>query len=581
MSYVPNRAKDSPKSRLFSALVGGGFALLLLVAAPASAQEVDWERWEEASIAFNVAYNAWIYERAEKSRLCYENDKDMALKTECANAYMVPMKAMMSGCASAREHDLRKKEDCFNKAISDLNAIDAKWYGDSSRATKPFKFADHLLAVEEEKAEPAPPKVSVAQPQPAPRPVPSSANPPKSVNASRPAPTASAKHDLSSLDLNLPSFAQNLADGRHELVQIEGAPGFAYGYGAYVRGFRHCPHLKTSSLSLFRIYRAVETKFWTEIMVTNRQNDTIEEILAPAVLSTQWWIYVSGGIADIETIVDAYKCDSTVIRNFIAEAEKLTEKLLSTNIGLGGVKAYQRPVILNGLPEATQKLYDEYHLCKVRTGQSDHLGSFGPCDEALYQFQVAEAKATGHPPPTKETINYWRSTKGPIGQYKERSFSTDVIFYEAPGYFTPEIPDTRDRGKRLNITLDYNSEKPNKLETVRLTSISAGGVYGYGYNRYSGRAQGIVEEDIRLIGNLGNDVILACLYTNDGRTQNEIVYWFQERPKLADPDRLRFRLPSHPLLLVQGVADECPATLTREALKRRAMLFEQMRSDSR
>ena len=568
--------------RLFSAPVGGGFALLLLVAAPASAQEVDWERLAEASYAFSVAYNAWMYESSDKSRLCHENSKDMAFKTECATAYMVPVKAMMmSGCASAQEHDLRKKENCFNQAISDLNAIDAKWYGDNSRATKPFKFADHLFAVEEKKVEPAPPKVAVAKPQPASRPTPSPAKPPKSVSASSPAPVASVGCDLSAINLNRPTFAENLCDGRHELVQIEAAPGFAYGYGAYIRGISLCRRLKTSSLSLFRIYRIVETKFWLDVMGIKKQAETIEELFAPAVLSTQWWIYVSGGIADIDVIVDAYKCDGIVTRNLIAEAEKLTEKLLSTEIGLHGVKAYKRPVILNGLPEATQKLYDEYHLCKVRTGQSDHLGSFGPCDEALYQFQVAEAKATGHPPPTKETINYWRSTKGPIGQYKERSFSTDVIFYEAPGYFTPEIPDTRDRGKRLYITLDYNSEKPNKLETVGLTSISAGGVYGYGYSRYSGRTQSIVEEDIRLIGNLGNDVILSCLYTDDGRTQNEIVYWFQERPKLADPGRLKSRLPSHPLLLVQGVADECPATLTREALNRRAMLFEQMRSDSR
>jgi hypothetical protein len=571
------RAKASPMSRLFSLLVGGGFALLLFVAVPANAQQDARARWKEADIAFNVAYKKWIYEMSDKSKLCHENGKDMTFTTECFNAYMAPMKTMMSGCAS--ERDLRKKEDCFNKSISDLNAIDARWYGDNSRATEPFSFADHLFPVEEKKAEPAPSRVAVSQP--APRPAPSTTKQARTINVSAPGAAASKKCDLSSINLNRPSFAQNLCDGRHEVVQIEGAPGFAYGYGAYVRGFAHCPHLKTSSLSIYRIHRIVDTKFWLDVLGLNHQAETMEEIVAPVLLTTQWWIYVSGGIGDIEIIVDAYKCDSIVTRNFIAEAEKLTEKLLSTDIGLGGVKAYKRPVTLNGLPEATQKLYDEYHLCKVRTGQSDHLGSFGPCDEALYQFQVAEAKATGNPPPTKDPINYWRSTKGPLGQYKERPFSTDVIFYEAPGHFTPEIPDTRDRGKRLNITLEYNSEKPNKLAKVRLASISAGGVYGYSYNRYSGRARSIVEEDNRLIGNLGNDVILECLYTNDGRTHNEIVYWFQERPELADPDRLRKRMPSHPLLLVQGVADECPATLTQEALRRRTMLFDQMRSGGR
>lgn len=546
-------------------------------------------RWKEADIAFNIAYKAWIHDSYDKAGAC-RKIKDSAVMTQCWNEHMESVKFMGSGCAGGR--DLPEKERCFNKAIRDLDATYVKWSGDDSRATEPFSFGE-LISPKEGKVVKEPrPSVQVAptiQAQEKPRneitpnkpetaqrePAPGNSDKPNGVAATPPV-QSQAKTDLSSLRLNYPKHANNLSIGRHELVQVTGASGFAYGYGVYMRGIGHCPKLKKSSIPTSRIYAIVEKKFWLDIVGLDVKVTSIEEAFAPVVLTTQWWTYVSSGSVDVEKIISKYRCNGTVTRNVVAAAEKLTENLLTTDIGVGGVKAYKRPASLGGLPEETQKLYDEYYFCKVRTGQTNHLGSFGPCDAALYEFQVSEAKATGRPAPAKEIVNPWRSKKGPLGEYKDRTFSVDVIFRDAPDHFTPEIPDDRNRLKYLNIKLEYNRDKRNKLWRIGLRSTAPRGVYGYSYTRFQGSARSIVEQDNRIIGKDRNDVVLVCEYANDGRTVNEVIYWFEYRPELADPERLSSRMRNHPLLLVQGVSAECPATLTQETLQRRQMLFDRM-----
>ena len=393
--------------------------------------------------------------------------------------------------------------------------------------------------------------------------------------------TASAEgqteSDISTIQLNHPTYARNLSAGRHDLVQIEGAAGFAYGYGVFTRGFVRCPRLKTTDIPISRIYAIVEKKFWLDVVGLDDKAFDLEHIIGPVLLTTQWMIVVSGGLSDIDAVVAKYGCNAPVTRQMIASAEKLTVELLSTDIGIDGVSRYRRPPSLAGLPEKTQQLYDQYHLCKVRTGQSDHLGSFGPCDEALFQFEVSQAKATGGPAPTKDPINYWRSIKGPIGQFKERAYGTDFIFYEAPTNFTPEIPDTRKFKLPLYLKMQFNEGKRDRIWKINLTRFGPAGVYGKNYMYYKGATREIVREDYGEVEKAGYDTVLECLYYRDGRTVNAIYYWFRTRPDAANPARLNSRMRNHPLLLVMDARVECPPVLSTETRRKKDMLLGRMR----
>jgi hypothetical protein len=322
-----------------------------------------------------------------------------------------------------------------------------------------------------------------------------------------------------------------------------------------------------------RIYMVVEKKFWLDVVGLDNKVVNFEDAFKPVILTTQWMGHVSGGFSDIERVKAKVGCNDPSTRQMVAGAEKLTVRLLHTEIGPDGIKKYSRPISLAGLPEETQQLYDEYHFCKIRKGQTDHLGSFGPCDEALFKFQASEARATGMPAPTRDPKNYWPSSKGPIAQYKERSYGTDFIFLEGPADFTPEIPDLNKFKPPFSLKLQYNDEKRHRLRQVLLGPFGAGGVYGKGYPYYQGSTQNIVLQDYMKLKSAGMDTLLRCQYRERDRVTAEIAYWYKTRPEAADPAYLRSRMRNHPALLVMDPRVECPPLLTTETMRKRDALL--------
>ncbi len=198
-------------------------------------------------------------------------------------------------------------------------------------------------------------------------------------------------------------------------------------------------------------------------------------------------------------------------------------------------------------------------------GTDGQPGVFGPCDEALFQFRVSAAQATGQALPTRLPIRAWRSEKGPIGELQERSYGTDIRFTTAPRDFTPEIPDTQAMKLPLVFYLDFNDGNRDKISRVSFTRMTFSGVYGLNPMRFQGRARERVSEDYTALLNLGfGRPILDCSYNVDDGRSFSVYYWFKSRPELADPERLRSRVSNHPLLLVLGVREDCPATVTAE-----------------
>ena len=385
--------------------------------------------------------------------------------------------------------------------------------------------------------------------------------------------------DVSSLRLNRADFAQWLMNDQHEYLQIQGVAGVYYAYGAYMRGIDECGlAFKTTDIPFW------ELTFGREVMppATAPPNVLSSEGFARELVAVANSDYplratlefgagfisaaeaIAVGQADLEAIVSEFGCGSPTTRQWVAAAEKLTEQLLmlrGADRGLLG--RYVRPAFLDGLPEETQQLYDGYYLCRVRTGRTDHLASFGPCDEPLFQLRVSEARATGQPLPTRRLppVRVWTSERGPVGELQERSYGTDIRFSTAPADFTPEIPDTLKLP--LVFYLDFNDGNRDKISRVSLTRITFSGVYGLGVMRFQGSERDRLSEDYTALLSLGFDQpVLDCSYYVSARRVFSVYYWYRSRPALADPERLRSRMANHPLLLILGVREDCPATVT-------------------
>ena len=145
-----------------------------------------------------------------------------------------------------------------------------------------------------------------------------------------------------------------------------------------------------------------------------------------------------------------------------------------------------------------------------------------------------------------------------------------TIFYEfgeVPRDFHPPIPEVLPEGKFVQLEMEKSA--PGALVSVRLTpGVSQGDVDVDAWERINRlRAQGdprqyeLYQEDRRSIA-LGDQRILTCVYrgaTIQGRMTAQ-RYWYNTRPALADPARLRSRIPDHPMLGINEPQDSCPLT---------------------
>jgi hypothetical protein len=557
------------------------------VEARRAAHKAEAIRMKEAEEVFNQAYRTWYPKANAKMKLCEENG---VVDWSCGGVLRELMNRMGVECIPGR--DMKKKLDCFNKINNETNIMLSKWAGESVVVMEPVTF--DFSTSNEKNEEVKNPEVNQNASQSVtpgkettspyiPTWLGSEANQPpvstpdEQTQTNQNTVTESAiDSEFSSINFSFPDFASDLRAGRHDLVQIEGTAGFAYAYGVFTRGFGRCPQLKTTSISIERIYTVVEKKFWLDVVGFDNKVGNFEDAFKPVILTTQWMSHVGGGVSDVDKVIARFECDSPRTRKMVGGAEKLTVRLLHTDIGPDGIEKYSRPISLAGLPEETQQLYDEYHFCKIKTGQTDHLGSFGPCDEALFKFQASEAKATGMPAPARDPKSFWRSSKGPIGQYKKRSYGTDFIFYEGPANFTPELPDPKEFKPPISIKLKYNAGKRNRLIRVGLRRFGPGGVYGKSYVYYQGSAGTIVSQDYTKLSNAGNDTLLLCDYYDSDRAVAEIAYWYKTRPQAADPVYLRSRMRNHPALLVMDPRVECPPVLTTETMRKRDALLRGM-----
>jgi len=388
--------------------------------------------------------------------------------------------------------------------------------------------------------------------------------------------------DVSSLRLHRADYAQWLINDQHEYLQIQGVAGVYYAYGAYMRGIGACGlAFKTIEIPFWQLTFGREVRppqtaspnvlsseeFSRELVAVANSDYPIRATLEFGVGFISAAEAIAEGQADLEAIVSEFGCGSPTTRRWVAVAEKLVEKLLMIRQNDRWLLTrYVRPALLDGLPEETKQLYDGYHLCRVREGQTDHLASFGPCDDALFQLRVSEARATGQPVPTPRLppIRPWTSERGPTGELQERSYGTDIRFSTAPADFTPEIPDTRAIKLPLVFYLDFNDGIRDKLSRVSLTGINHSGVYGLNPMRFQGAARDRVSEDYTALMSLGFEQVLDCTYYVSERRAFSVYYWYRSRPALADPARLRSRVANHPLFLILGVREDCPATVNAE-----------------
>jgi len=377
--------------------------------------------------------------------------------------------------------------------------------------------------------------------------------------------SAQTSPSLSPDDFSQPIFVQHLLNGQPERVEIQGLTALYYGLAAYVHGVQACPSLMQRSPTFYTklmapaafgpLLRIFEARL--KMDDARDSSELIAAIVEGPVLFTALSLAQKHGVSDVNTLISARGCHAPETSRFVASAERLAEALLV--VSEEGEKPYKRPASLAGLPETTQRLFDEYHLCRVRT-RTFHIvpgGITDPCDSELFAFNVSEAKATGEPVP-KRSISYWQSSRGVVGKYAERPTGVAIVIDEAPPEFTPEVSDillsrggqpcincgASDGwliGSNVFFKLNYNQGRKDRIYKVTLTK--------WGYDNWIERAR-----------------MLRCHYYNNGRTVTEANYWYKNKPG-AEFDR---RVPSlgRPLPRVIGVSDECPTALTADVKRR-------------
>ena len=137
-----------------------------------------------------------------------------------------------------------------------------------------------------------------------------------------------------------------------------------------------------------------------------------------------------------------------------------------------------------------------------------------------------------------------------------RMFTT-YTYGEAPENFVPPIPDELPKNTLLI-----------KMEKQGAGSLSSIEIHKFGYWSlprtdldYSSRPaeQALLREDVSAISRQ-KPYVIVCKYlsTNRGVT-NVARYWYKDLPSGIERDRLSDRISDHPVLVIRGERDTCPA----------------------
>lgn len=368
--------------------------------------------------------------------------------------------------------------------------------------------------------------------------------------------------DISMIDFSQPEFAHHLINGQHERVEIQGLGGLYYGLGAYIKGVTRCPALLQRSVASFkRLSEPAVLGLYIrmfELDLKAREANDVTEWVASAIEGPVLFFAMSAamsfGMSDVEALVSARNCQAPETVRFVSAAEKLAEALLV--VSEQGEKPYKRPASLAGLPEETQRLYDEYYLCRVRTRTFYMVpgGITDPCDDDFFAFNVSEATATGKPAPTR-SFTRWQSSQGVVGKYEEHPIGISIVIDAAPEDFTPKFTDSL--FARIGAPcVDCGASTDGWL---------VGGTIQFQVNHDVGRRDRIWNVTLLELGysNWTNRPwLLRCDYGAGDRYLTRVNYWFRSKPEASELGRLSNL--ARPLPTIIGVREQCPVTLAHD-----------------
>lgn len=157
--------------------------------------------------------------------------------------------------------------------------------------------------------------------------------------------------------------------------------------------------------------------------------------------------------------------------------------------------------------------------------------------------------------------------------------ATIIRYGQVPEDFVPEIPNLETR--QLIIRMKEKS-MIGSLTGVTIQPFYDSYPAARVPSQFEAPARYLIEEDHAALKNNEDVVIMKCEYNPvPGLGRVFHIFWFGSTPSVADPNRLRDRVPNHPLLTsISGARIQCPAS-RREAESIFLSAFRPMAGDWR
>ena len=213
--------------------------------------------------------------------------------------------------------------------------------------------------------------------------------------------------------------------------------------------------------------------------------------------------------------------------------------------------------------------FENFYLAREERSELD-ISACSASPDGLDRPIVYTRSGDPSPTPPRDSSSTPTQFEGPGRDYSSIEPSsttvgsrTTIEYGQVPEDFVPQIPDLETLITPLYITMSEKS-MIGSLTGVTIRGFTFGG-YGFNSNplRFQGRARSIIQEDYAALVN-EDAMILVCNYRHpDPGLSYSNAFWFGSTPSVADPDRLRDRLPEHPLLRnISGGRSQCPASRT-------------------